>query len=64
MADEYWCDNANTTRPSDLIQEDNTAFSPSDIAAPSVFTGASPLLLISPALLFVIVLIASAALLI
>jgi hypothetical protein len=29
--DEYWCDNANTTLPSDLVQNVNTAFTPSDI---------------------------------
>ena len=36
--DEDWCDNTNRTLPSDLIQDGNTAFTPSDISQPEVFT--------------------------
>jgi hypothetical protein len=56
--DEYWCDNANTTLPSDLIQNINTAFTPSDITPSDVFTAASPLLLVSQALLVITVMTA------
>ena len=56
--DEHWCDNANTTLPSDLVQNINTAFTPSDITPSDVFIAASPLLLVSQALLVISVMTA------
>ena len=56
--DEDWCDNTNRTLPSDLIQDGNTAFTPSDISQPEVFTESAHLFLIDLTLLVISLLIA------
>lgn len=58
MVDEYWCDNTNRTLASDIIQDENTAFSPSDISQPEVVTESANVLLIDLTLLVISLLIA------
>ena len=59
--DEHWCENANMTLPSDLVQQENTAFTVPDISQPEVVDDSvPPLSLVTPALLLVCLLIAAA----
>ena len=59
--DEHWCENANMTLPSDLVQQENTAFTVPDISQPEVVDDSvPPLSLVTSALLLVCLLIAAA----
>lgn len=55
--DELWCERTDRSLPSDLNQNMNTAFTPSDISQPDLVTLAAPTILVTPLFLLISALI-------